>query len=82
MPPPFLFARSRGLRQSEVGKNGQTKTDNSGRFAELRRLRWRKGRGLEAPSVLEQWPQLSAFRAKFCHGAGEKAGCLTVKPPS
>jgi hypothetical protein len=28
---------------------------------------------------LEQWPQLNALGATFCHGAGGKAGRLTVE---
>ena len=33
MPPPFLFARSRGLWEGEDGKNGRTKPDDSGKVA-------------------------------------------------
>jgi len=34
MPPPFLFARSRGLWEGKDGQNGRTKADDSGK------LRW------------------------------------------
>jgi hypothetical protein len=56
MPPPFLFARSRGLWEGEDGKNGRTIAEDSGK------LRWiaasAMAEGPRTRSVLrpEQWP--------------------------
>jgi hypothetical protein len=82
MPPPFLFARSRVLGESEDGKNGRTKPDDSGKLRRIAASAMAEGPRTRSALRPEQWPQFSAFGAKFCHGAGEKAGRFTMKPPS
>ena len=74
MPPPFLFARSRGLGESEDGKNGRTKTDDSGKLRCTAASAMAEGPRARSALRPEQWPQFSAFGANFCHSAGEKAG--------
>ena len=82
MPSLFLFARSRGLWESEDGKNGRTKPDDSGKLRRIAASAMAEGPRTRSALRPEQWPQLSAFEEKFCHAAGEKAGRLKVKPPS
>jgi hypothetical protein len=82
MPLLFLFARSRGLWEGEDGKNGRTKRDDVVKLRCIAASARTEGPRTRSARSPEQWPQCDAFGATFCHGAGEIAGRLTVKPSS
>jgi len=63
MPPPFLFARSRGLWEGEDGQNGRTKPDDSGKLRWIAASAIAEGPRTRSARRAEQWPQYGAFGA-------------------
>ena len=65
MPPPFLFARSRGLWEGEDGKNGRTKPDDSGKLRWIAASAMAEGPRTRSALRPEQWPQYERVRGNI-----------------